>query len=90
MPADVPTLGETLDAGYAPRLRDALLAYRGNDLTLDASQVQRPSTLCLQVLISAAKTWAADGKAFCIIDPSPQLFAAARTVGLASLLEQVS
>ena len=37
------------------------LVYDGRDLVLDASGVQRLGGLCLQVLLSAARTWAADG-----------------------------
>jgi len=42
-------------------LKAELLARRGQPVTLDASNVERLGGLCLQVLLSARKTWAADG-----------------------------
>lgn len=54
-------LPEVLDLKAAEPLKAELLALRGRALTLDASAVQRLGGLCLQVLLSARKTWAADG-----------------------------
>ena len=48
----------------AGTLRDDLLALRGSDIVLDGGEVERIGGLCLQVLISAKKTWDADGKGF--------------------------
>ncbi|WP_426024383.1 STAS domain-containing protein [Brevundimonas sp. PWP3-1b1] len=54
-------LAEVLDLNAAEPLKAELLALRGHDLTLDASAVERLGGLCLQILMSARKTWAADG-----------------------------
>jgi chemotaxis protein CheX len=54
-------LPDVLDLNAAEPLKAELLALRGHDLLLDASAVQRLGGLCLQVLLSARKTWAADG-----------------------------
>ncbi|WP_312597550.1 STAS domain-containing protein [Brevundimonas sp.] len=59
--ADVLVLPEILDLKAAAPLKAELVARRGQDLVLDASGVQRLGGLCLQVLLSAARTWAADG-----------------------------
>jgi chemotaxis protein CheX len=54
-------LAEVLDLNAAEPLKAELLALRGHDLTLDASAVDRLGGLCLQILMSARKTWAEDG-----------------------------
>ena len=54
-------LPDVLDLNAAELLKAELLALRGHPLTLDASAVERLGGLCLQVLLSARKTWAADG-----------------------------
>jgi len=55
-------LPAVLDLQYAAPLRAELLALRGRPVNLDASGVERLGGLCLQVLISAQKSWAADGQ----------------------------
>ncbi|MDB5420496.1 MAG: chemotaxis protein CheX [Brevundimonas sp.] len=55
-------LPAVLDLQYAEPLRAELLELRGRPVTLDASAVDRLGGLCLQVLISAQKSWAADGQ----------------------------
>jgi len=54
-------LPENLDLKAAGPLRAALLELRGSPVQIDASKVQRLGGLCLQVLLSAQATWAADG-----------------------------
>mgnify|MGYP002781227258 CR=1 FL=1 len=55
------TLPAVLDLQQAGPLRDQLLALRGQSVTIDGSAVERLGGLCLQILISAQKTWARDG-----------------------------
>lgn len=43
---------------------------RGQPISLDAALVQKVGSLCLQVLLSAHKTWAADGQPFSMSDAS--------------------
>jgi chemotaxis protein CheX len=64
------TLYPVLDIQAAEPLRTQLLAARGEDLTLDASGVERLGALCLQLVISAQKTWAKDGRTMVIDQPS--------------------
>ena len=58
---DVLTLAPVLDLNAAEPLKAELLARRNQELTLDASGVERLGGLCLQVLLSARRSWAADG-----------------------------
>ena len=55
-------LPAVLDIRAAGPLKAELLALRGQPVTLDASAVQRLGGLCLQVLLSARATWAADAQ----------------------------
>lgn len=56
-------LAAVLDIRAAEPLKADLLALRGQPVVLDVSNVERLGGLCLQVLLSARRTWAADGHA---------------------------
>lgn len=64
-------LGTNLSLDQAGPLRDALLTRRGSPLAVDASDVERLSGPCFQVLASARLTWDADGQPFAITNASP-------------------
>jgi len=66
-------LPEQLDFPAASALRAELLAVRGTAVEVNGSAVNRLGALCLQVLLSAAGTWRADGQDFRIVDPSGAL-----------------
>lgn len=51
------SLDNVLDLNAAGSLHAKLMAARGSDLVIDASSVERVGALCIQVLMSAAKTW---------------------------------
>lgn len=68
------TLDPVLDLRAAASLKESLLAVRGEDVVLDASEVQRLGGQCLQVLLSAKRTWGVDGRIF-TISPQSQSFA---------------
>ncbi len=74
-------LDPVLDMAAAAALRTALIEQRGGDLDLDGGDVQRLNGLCLQVLLSAAKTWDADGARLRLIDPSEHLMQTLHTTG---------
>jgi chemotaxis protein CheX len=57
-------LPAVMDMNAAAPLAAELVALRGQPVALDASAVERVGGLCLQVLLSARVTWAADGAAF--------------------------
>lgn len=75
-------LGPELDMRAAPPLLGEFLSARGSDVTLDASAVERIGTQCLQVLLSAAATWRADGARLSIEEPSPAFSEAIALAGL--------
>ncbi len=59
-------LPAVLDIRAAAPLQAEILGLRGQPLTLDASAVERLGGLCLQVLLSARATWAADGQSLSV------------------------
>jgi chemotaxis protein CheX len=76
-----------LDLKAASQLRDEFCAAKGGPLDVDASKVQRLGGLCLQVLLSAQRSWAVDGKPFRVVDPSPDFLEGIRCFGAAGLTE---
>ena len=63
-------LAPVLDLRAAEPLKGELLAARGQALTLDGSAVERLGGLCLQLLLSAIRTWRADGQALTFVNAS--------------------
>jgi chemotaxis protein CheX len=84
------TLPEVIDSASVSGLRGALLEHRGQDLNVDASLVRRIGGLGLQVLISAARTWEADGHSLRLESPSPAFTDILRLTGAAVLPEFVA
>jgi chemotaxis protein CheX len=76
-----------LDLKAASQLRDEFCAAKGGPLEVDASKVQRLGGLCLQVLLSAQRSWAVDGKPFRVVDPSPDFLEGIKSFGAAGLTE---
>ena len=64
------TLAPKLDFGAVKDLKTAVLDQVGNDLEIDASDVEHMGTLCLQVLLAAANDWATAGHKFLIKNSS--------------------
>ncbi len=75
----LPEGGETvglpavLDLTAASELRETLIGHRGAPIVLDGSSVERLGGQCLQILLSARATWAADNRAFALATPSEAL-----------------
>jgi len=65
-------LSEILDLKAAGQLTADFLALRGRPIDVDAARAERLGGLCLQVLLSAAKTWKMDEIPFAVINPSPE------------------
>lgn len=76
------TLPTELDIKAASPLANQLLALRGRDVLLNASQIERVGAQCLQVLLSAASTWRSDGSSLTISEPSPAFTDAIEIAGL--------
>lgn len=74
-------LPEILDMNAAEQLKADFLGRRHSQISVDASRVQRLGGLCLQVILSAAETWAKDGCAFAIVNVSPAFEENARAMG---------
>lgn len=74
-------LSESLDFTAADSLLEQVKEARGQDLQLDASRVNRLGAACLQVLLSAAMTWASDGKIFQLTPRSPPVDEFLRLMG---------
>ena len=87
MTASSVLLPPVIDTASVGALRVQLLEHRGLDLAVDASGVQRIGGLGLQVLLSAANLWAADGHALVIDNPSSVFTEMLRLTGAASLPE---
>lgn len=82
------TLAESLDMNAAAPLLQALKDKRGKPLSVDASQVRRLGGQCLQVLLSAQATWAADGQPFEIAEASPEFTDGIALMGASQLAAQ--
>ena len=76
------TIPGELDIKAAAPLAAGLIAARGADLVLNASQVERVGAQCMQVLLSAAATWSADGVELALEEPSQAFIDAAAIAGL--------
>jgi chemotaxis protein CheX len=83
-------LAPVLDPFAAVPLSLLLLAHRGQDLELDASAVTRLGGQCLQVLLSARRTWNADQKSFRLVNPSDACRDALAVTQAVSLLGEES
>lgn len=76
------TLPEALDSSWAGNLKDMLLAHRGTPIVVDAGQVRRTGMQAVQILISAAQTWKADGQNYVVTNPTQEFL---DTIALAGL-----
>lgn len=79
-------LAPVLDLKAVAPLADELIALRGYDVTVDGAGVQRVGAQCLQVLLAARRTWAADQVEFAIVAASEQLQATATLLGTGATL----
>lgn len=77
------SLRPVLDLTEANRLRDDMIRFATEgDILLDASAVERMSTPCVQVLLSAGRTMASGRKIFKISNPSDAFGSAIAELGL--------
>ncbi len=89
MTANLPSAGvrcillpRILDLPAAAPLAAALLTHRGGPVGLDASGVEWLGAQCAQVIVSGCMTWANEGNAFYILNPSDVFLQAAQVLGL--------
>ncbi|WP_157017980.1 STAS domain-containing protein [Mesorhizobium xinjiangense] len=76
------TLPPVLDITQTTPLAAQLNACRGKDVVVDASNVERVGAQCIQVLLSAAATWAQDGAELIVSEPSAAFAEGLQSMGL--------
>jgi chemotaxis protein CheX len=79
---DALVLPEALDSSSAGGIKDLLLARRGSPIVVDAGQVRRTGMQVMQILISAAQTWQADGQSYVVKNPTQEFLDTIALVGL--------
>ena len=80
------SLAPVLDLKAAAPLAEELLTFRGADLQIDASAVQRIGAQCLQILVAARRTWHDEQCQVLIVDPSDAFRSSAGLLDTARLL----
>jgi chemotaxis protein CheX len=75
-------LEKVLDLNEATSLHGKLMALRGSDLAIDASSVERAGALCVQVLMSAAKSWEEEKHSFAFSNMSDALAKTMQLIGV--------
>ncbi|MDB5551279.1 MAG: hypothetical protein JWL86_1263 [Rhizobium sp.] len=75
------SLEKVLDLNEASNLHGKLMSLRGSDLAIDASAVERVGALCIQVLMSAAKTWEEEKLSFTFSKMSDALTKTMQLIG---------
>ena len=75
-------LPEALDLLAAAPLAKSLIERRGASIAIDASSVQRVGAQCVQVLLSAASAWTADGHSLAIVNRSPGFVEGLQLLGI--------
>lgn len=63
-------LPAVLDLNASKPLYESLTGMKGNDIVLDASQVERIGGQCLQVLLAARASWQAQNNSVKVENPS--------------------
>jgi chemotaxis protein CheX len=66
-------LPESLDLSAATPLAKALIERRGAPIVIDGSQVGQVGAQCVQVLLSAKRTWDADGASLLFVNCAPRM-----------------
>lgn len=75
-------LADILDIRAASPLAGELINARGQNVTIDASNVQKLGAQCVQVLLSARSTWTTDGYSLVVADASEPFLDALSTLGI--------
>jgi chemotaxis protein CheX len=72
----------SLDLPAARPLAAALLERRGKPITIDASAVGQVGAQCIQVLLSAKRTWQADGVSLSIVNCAARMIEDLKLIGI--------
>ena len=79
---DVLRLPISLDLPAARPLAAALVERRGKPITIDASAVTQLGAQCVQVLLSAKRTWEADGVSLSIVNCAARMIEDLKLIGI--------
>jgi chemotaxis protein CheX len=80
--AAVLRLPPSLDLPAARPLAAALIERRGKPITIDASAVGQIGAQCVQVLLSAKRTWDADGVSLSIVNCAARMIEDLKLIGI--------
>ena len=83
---DVLRLPNSLDLPAARPLAAALLERRGKPITIDASAVGQIGAQCVQVLLSAKRTWQADGVPLSVVNCAERMIEDLKLIGIDRML----
>ena len=75
-------LPECLDLPAATPLARALMERRGQPIVLDGSSVRQLGAQCVQVLVSAKRTWGADGMPLSVVNCAPRMIEDLQLLGI--------
>ncbi len=81
---DAIQLPEFLDLAAATPLAQALVERRGKPIVIDGSAVHQLGAQCVQVLLSAKKTWSADGVPLSFVNCAPRMIEDLQYLGIDS------
>jgi anti-anti-sigma regulatory factor len=81
-PKDPLRLPTSLDIAAARPLAKSLLARRGQPIQIDASAVSQVGAQCAQVLLSAKRTWDADGVSLSMVNCGPRMIEDFALIGI--------
>jgi len=79
---DVLRLPISLDLPAARPIAAALVERRGKPITIDASAVTQLGAQCVQVLLSAKRTWEADGVSLSIVNCAARMIEDLKLIGI--------
>ncbi|OCW56217.1 STAS domain-containing protein [Hoeflea olei] len=65
-PPKVLKLPDILDLNAASRLHEQVLAHKGEDIDLDATEVTRVGAQCVQVLLAAVLSWRSEDRTLAV------------------------
>ncbi|KGF68501.1 chemotaxis protein CheX [Hoeflea sp. BAL378] len=75
-------LPEVLDLNAASRLHEQVLAHKGEDIDIDATDVTRVGAQCVQVLLAAALSWRAEDQSLRVNQASDAFIKTLQLLGI--------
>ena len=75
-------LPEVLDLNAAARLHEQVLAHKGEDIDIDATDVTRVGAQCVQVLLAAAVSWRAEDQSLTVKQASDAFIKTLQLLGI--------